>query len=385
VRLPDLPEGGDIVDFLERRDATEPDVLKAEIERLAYETFRAARPGLDGVELLTIDPPPHRPVFAGLFDRQSLVEIVGPSKTRKSFATLQLALSLAAGRDVFGFDSGGRFSVCVADFELSEADIRRRVWRMGRALGIGADAIGARLRVLPLAGKENVRPLIETAAKGFDIIVCDPLYALCDGAESIENFRDPLRWLRKLATERAACVFIHHDAKGAAGDRDTRDRGSGSGITGRAVDARFTLTPCAADPENSVVLGFMCRSYVCPSPSAWTFADDCFQTSDLPAEPGRGSDRRARAGRLKMAHFEKSALSILEADGPMSPAVFKQRLREEYNVSKNDADALTAALCEPDGPAHRWREGGFATAYRIGTKEQAPASCCLSGGRREAG
>jgi len=50
-----------------------------------------------------------------------------------------------------------------------------------------------------------------------------------------------------------------------------------------------------------------------------------------------------------------------------------------------NTDTLTAMLCETDGPARRWREGGFATAYRIGTREQSDrASRCLPGSRQEA-
>ena len=324
---------------------------------------------LDGATILREDPPPHRPVLAGLFDHHSLVEIVGPSKTRKSFTVLQVAFSLAARRDVFGFEVGGKFSVCVADMELSEADIQRRTWRMGRALGITPDEIGDRLRILPLVGVENPRDVIEKAAAGCEVLVCDPLYALCDGAETIENFREPLRWLRRMALARVAVVFVHHDAKGMAGDRPTRDRGSGPNITGRAVGARITLTPAAADPENTVVMGFMCSSYATPPPSAWTFTDDAFRPSDLPAEPERQSDRRARQ-KPRTSTYHEAAARILRTDGPMTPSTFKNRLREDLGLSKNDADTVTAALCCAEGPAHRWATKSFPPEHFIGLKKE---------------
>lgn len=340
---------------------------------------------LNGADMLSEQPPPHDPVLAPLFDHHALVEIVGPSKTRKSFAALQVALSLAAGRDVFGFECPNPLTVCIADLELCEADLRRRTWRMGRALGITADDIAHRLRFLPLAGRDKVREVIERDSAVFDVLIVDPLYALCDGAEVIETMREPLRWLRKLALKRAAVMFIHHDAKGIPGDRDTRDRGSGSNVTGRSVDARITMTPAAADPDNSVVLAFMCRSYATPRASAWTFTDDAFRPSDVPAEPERASDRRMRQARPKLDGYREPALRILRTDGPMSPAIFKRRVRDELNASKGDADDLTTTLCEAGGPAVRWREGGFATAYKIGTKEQAErASRCLPGSRQEA-
>ena len=57
----------------------------------------------------------------------------------------------------------------------------------------------------------------------------------------------------------------------------------------------------------------------------------------------------------------------------------------ELNASKGDADGVTAGLCEPGGPAVRWREGGFATAWKIGTEEQAATSRLLTGKKQEEG
>jgi hypothetical protein len=386
-----LPRIDDAASFI-ATDMPEPtqahdgaDALDGQAEALPGIVEPTGQTTIDAANALSEPPPPHNPVLPGLFDHKALFEIVGPSKTRKSFAVLQLGLCLAAGRAVFGFEGGRRFSVCIADLELSQDDIKRRVWRMGRALGIGPDDIEGRLRILPLAGTENVRAAIEQAAEGFDVLICDPLYALCDGAETIENFREPLRWLRKQAVNRVACGFVHHDAKGTPGDRDARDRGSGANITGRSVDARITLTPAAADPENSVVMGFMCRSYATPAASAWTFQDDAFRTGDVPVEPLRQADRM-RQSRPKLANFTEAAIRILNAEGPMSPATFKHRLRDDLKLSKGDADTLTAGLCEDDGPARRWRTGGFTTAYRIGTKEQhPPASRCFPRDRQETG
>ena len=334
----------------------------------------AAPEPLNGADLLTDHPPIHDPVLSGLFDRHSLVEIVAPSKTRKSFAAMQIALALASGRDAFGFEVRRPLSVCIADFELREADLHRRLWRMGRTLRIGAADVTHRLRILPLAGVANPILAIEREAALFDVLIVDPLYALCDGPETIEFMREPMRWLRRLATTKAGVLFVHHDAKGLPGDRDTRDRGSGSNITGRSVDARITLTPAAADPENTIVMGFMCRSYKTPTTTAWTFEDDAFHPSDLPAEPERQADRRARQGRPKIGQYTDAALRILTEHGPMTPSLFKQRMREELNVSKGDADTLTATLCKPGGPARRWATKSFPPDHFIGTVEQSSQS-----------
>ena len=235
---------------------------------------------VDVVDWLAVSPPPHNPVLADLFDTGSLVEVVGPSKTRKSFALMQLAFGLATGRGAFGFTAGSSFRVLLADMELTPADIQRRAYRMARALGIKDVDIGGRLHVLPLAGHADPQTAIERAGR-YDVLIADPLYCLCDGGETIEDLRPVLRWLRALAAKCAAVVYCHHDGKGFAGERNTRDRGSGSGITGRAVNARITLTPSAADPDNALVMGFLCRSYATPAASVWRFNGDCFEAYAL--------------------------------------------------------------------------------------------------------
>jgi RecA-family ATPase len=111
---------------------------------------------------------------------------------------------------------------------------------MGQSMGITPNKVQDRLRILHLAGQENPKVRIQQASAGSDIVICDPLYALCNGGETIEDLREPLRWLRRLAVQRVAVLFVHHDAKGTPGDRDTRDRGSGSGnpLSRRSRDGR---------------------------------------------------------------------------------------------------------------------------------------------------
>ncbi len=379
VRIVELPDRDghsvkDVFDWIAAGGSRDELAALAEAATPAPEPATPSDGVLSGAAILASDPPPHRPVLNGLFDYGALVEIVGPSKTRKSFFVMQLALCLAAGRDFFWFEVPHPFSVLLADLELSEPDLRRRLWRMGHALGIGPADVGDRLRVLPLAGQGGLFPRIEAAAEGADIVIADPLFCLCEGGESIEDLRTPLRNLRRLAVDRAACIFVHHDAKGAAGDRDIRDRGSGSGITGRSVDARICLAPNTADPENAVALAFMCRSYVMPEPRALRFAYDAFKTCELPAEPERSIDRKARAGRTKLGDYRDAAVAIVDARGPMSPTLFKTYLRDELNLSKGNANDLTTTLAAPDGPLVRWTRSGFPPEHLIGTREQQQSS-----------
>jgi hypothetical protein len=340
---------------------------------------------VDAAGWITDDPPLHDPVIPLLFDHHALFELVGPSKVRKSFVLMQIALGLATGRGGFGFDGAVPFRVLLADMELTAADMHRRLHRMARAMCVTAADIEDRLGVLNLAGVDNPMKAIEkaTAGRNVDILLADPLYSLGEGGENIEDLRPVLKWLRKLATRLSAVGYVHHDGKGFAGERSTRDRGSGSGITGRAVDARITLTPSAADPDNTIVMGFMCRSYQTPQPSVWTFDRSLFVPSDLPATTETFAGSKARSGVRKLSTYEAGALTILRERGPLSPAVFKQVIRESLGASKNDADVLTASLVGA-GTAARWRSGGFHPSYMIGLPTQQPASPASQEAGREA-
>jgi hypothetical protein len=384
-----MGEGADVVNWLDERDSMEPGDLLTAIESAPVtEALQPTTEGGDAIDAatwITDDPPLHDPVVPLLFDHHALFELVGPSKARKTFILWQLALGLATGRGSFGFDGAGPYRVLIADMELTAADMHRRIHRMARAMSVTATDIAARLKVLPLAGADDPKAVIDAEIAGgqVDILLADPLYCLGEGGENIEDLRPVLKWLRKLATRLVAVGYVHHDGKGFAGERSTRDRGSGSGITGRAVDARITLTPSAADPDNTIVMGFMCRSYQTPQPSVWTFDRGLFVPSDLPATTETFAGSKARAGVRKLSTYEAGALAILRERGPLSPAVFKQIIRESLGASKNDADVLTATLVE-GGSAVRWRAGGFHPSYMIGLPGQEPASPAYREAGREA-
>jgi len=341
-------------------------------ERLRSKTNDLMR--LDGQTILSEPPPPHEPVLCDLLDQHGLLEIVGPSKLRKTFVAYQLALSLAICRRVFGFDIPRCFRVGFYDMELSPADTGRRIWRMGRALGVKPEDVVDRLAVFNLAGHDDPRGVILKTAPEFDVLIVDPLYSLCDGPETIEFLRPALRFLRKLATARAAVFYVHHDAKGTPGERETRDRGSGSGITGRAVDARITLTPHRADPDNAIVMQFMCRSYATPPASSWMFLNDMFEADDRPAEPERLADRRVRATTHRLDEYTEPALKLLEK-GPLQPRVFKAKVREVLGLSKHGADDLLATLTAEGGPARAWHDSGFPARYFIGLPSHEQSAC----------
>ncbi len=311
---------------------------------------------LNGADLLATRPPPHDPVIADTFDRGAVVEIIGQSKTRKSFLTMQAALGLAAGVDTCGLGIRSPVSILIVNMELTPDDFHRRLWRMGRALGITAEAIADRLTVLNLRDSqaEAMGIIAEAVATGkFFGIIIDPVYPLLQGDESRPETWAPITGMfNRWATECGFVLYVHHDAKGAAGDRDIRDRGAGSGVAGRNAYARLTLTPHRDDPENSIVVNFMLRGYAPREGLTLTFKDDAFHLSDAAPTAQTGKDRQTRRGVVTVTPEQGVALVV---DKPLRASIFMAKLAE-MGLAEKRARVLRDNLID-DGSLHVHRHG----------------------------
>jgi hypothetical protein len=240
--------------------------------------------------------------------------------------------------------------------ELTPADFHRRLWRMARALGITAEDIGDRLTVLNLrdSQQEAMGIIAEAVATGkyFGIII-DPIYPLLQGDESRPETWSPITGLfNRWATECGFVLYVHHDAKGAAGDKDIRDRGAGSGVAGRNAYARLTLTPHRDDPDNSIVVNFMLRGYAPREGLTLTFKDDAFHLSDAAPTAQTGRDRMVRRGVVTVTPEQAIALV---ADNPLRASVFMAKLAE-MGLAEKRARVLRDNLID-DGTLHIHRHG----------------------------
>jgi hypothetical protein len=217
---------------------------------------------------LQTDPPAPDQILEDTFDAGDKLAIISSSKLFKSFLALQMALSIAAGRNFLTWRVTRPRRVLYAQFEIKDDHFHRRTKRMARATGIGTADLGDRLHIINARGMGISGPAgierIQKVAMDFhpEVIFFDPLYKLATGVENAaEDAKVILNAFDVLAEKTgAAIVYIHHDAKGSPGDRDIRDRGAGSNVLGRDYDACFTLTPHASDPD-ATVIDVLLRNY----------------------------------------------------------------------------------------------------------------------------
>jgi RecA-family ATPase len=159
-----------------------------------------------------------------------------------------------------------------------------------------------------------------------------------------------LAWFDELAQATGATVcYIHHDAKGAPGDRETRDRGSGSGVLGRDYDACMTLTE-HRDQEDALVIGVLLRNYPPQAGVTVVWKDGCFSLETgleavAATSSSKAEQRRRVPGVLEIAQAVRE--DMLSA--PLRADKLKAQIQSRFNVGRIRADDVCRLLVDMEG------------------------------------
>ena len=162
------------------------------------------------------------PIIDNLLYRGDGVILAGQSEAGKSLLCLQLACSLASGKELFaGLVPESKHNVLYIPTEGSLGTVKARLEKFGTMYGI--EETSPHLRVMSLLGKQfNTEPgylgLTETLLeKGYkpDVIMIDSLYLSCKGGlNSDEIAADYCRHLNELIEKyNCAIILVHHYAK----------------------------------------------------------------------------------------------------------------------------------------------------------------------------
>ena len=242
--------------------------------RMAMEKWLSGLPKAEGEclsliadEWLTSEPPEPDYIIEGLFEVKSRVMLIGASKTKKSFAALQLAVCVATGVDFVGCHVPKPRRVLLVNFENPEQWQHRRFRNMAATLKLASTE--GRLAILNARGKPVDLAVIEAEALRHkaELVLIDPVYKIPDaGEENDQEKRMALIAKFDALGERtgATVLYTHHDPKGDSASRGIRDRGSGSNILNRDVDCTLTLDrwgkPDDPDAANLTVLDVLTRN-----------------------------------------------------------------------------------------------------------------------------
>jgi len=224
--------------------------LTSEVERLEAETRATLFPEtIDAAGLILDELPPDPPfIVAGIFHQGSKLVLAGSSKAGKTWSLIDLAVSVASGRDWWGFKTN-HCTVLYVNFEIQPEFFHRRVALIKKTRGI--DLAPGALQILHLRGKRLTAELFGQAIKdrfeqaGFGLVILDPLYKLMVGKDesstaTVSSVADVIDGIA--ATCKAAVAYGAHFSKGNQSTKEIADRINGSGVAGRDADSILTLT-----------------------------------------------------------------------------------------------------------------------------------------------
>jgi hypothetical protein len=224
--------------------------IGADAETIGAETMRTLLPDtIDAAGLILEELPPDPPfIVEGIFHQGSKLVLAGSSKAGKTWSLIDQAVSVASGRDWWGFKTN-QCTVLYVNFEIQPEFFHRRVALIKKTRGIEL-APGA-LQILHLRGKRLTAELFGQAIKerfeqaGFGLVILDPLYKLMVGKE--ENSTATLSTVADVidgiaSTCKAAVAYGAHFSKGNQSAKEIADRINGSGVAGRDADSILTLT-----------------------------------------------------------------------------------------------------------------------------------------------
>jgi hypothetical protein len=221
-----------------------------------------AEPGdlepLSYLELQRAYPELRKPLIEGLLRRGETMNVIAPPKTGKSWLVMDLAYSVATGRDWLGFRIPHAGPVLMLDNELHGETLAHRlpkvvdarVERDGHGVDETDSLLAQNLHVISLRGR-----LMDLLRMGslFDrlkrhqyrLIVIDAWYRALP-ADTDENDNGGVAALYNRIdhyAERMDCSFvlIHHTSKGSQAGKGVTDVGAGAGAQSRATDTHLVL------------------------------------------------------------------------------------------------------------------------------------------------
>lgn len=327
---------------------------------------------LSAAELLQAFPTQNEPIISGLARRGEVLNIVSGPKCNKSWLVLNLALSVAQGRDWLNFTTrAGR--VLVLDYELAPGTIAKRLQAVASAMGLNAAELGDNLAIEPLRGRRldarGIGRYLSLAGQ-YDLIVIDPLYAtfpkdLDENANA--DIADLYAALRATAEENAAAiVVVHHLSKGDQTSKSVTDLGAGAGAQSRAADAHLALRPHAQD--GAAVVSLVVRSF---SPTEdfcikwsyplWRPAHELDPT-DLKRPRRRQARPPAEPEPKKPSRDTDWLVKTVLSDKPVARDTIIALAVENGVPNTNQASGLLKRA-EATGKAHRWKQPKDNRAY----------------------
>lgn len=311
------------------------------------------------------------PLIEGVLRQGHKMLLAGPSKAAKSFALIELCISIAEGVPWLGFQCA-QGKVLYVNLELDRASCLHRFRDVYTAAGIRPQNLD-NIHIWNLRGKsvpmDSLAPKLIRRAKnkGFIAIVIDPIYKIITGDEnSADQMARFCNQFDKVCTELGcATIYCHHHSKGAQGGKRSMDRASGSGVFARDPDALLDLIELEISDDlrkqiTGTAVGKLCGEYL----AKHDLLDDVSQ-DDLCSEKALEASRELLsetvyrklendAERTRAAAANRSAWRIEGTlrEFPKFPPV---NIWFDYPIHKPDSTGVLADI-QPEAEQPAWKK-----------------------------
>ncbi len=302
------------------------------------------------------DPAPLAdPVLVGFIDVGDKVALIGQSKSKKTWLGIQMAVCLASGKRFLGWEVAKPMRVLFVQLEVQSGHFHRRFKMVCAAMGVTADDLGDRLGIINGRGRGVTTLSILKAAKFHesDVVHIDPTYKLQDGDEnSVESWKPMLGDSDRICEEcRASVIYTLHDKKGFAGELNSTDRASGSGVVARDYDAALILSHHAKEGELRV-LSTVKRNYRDDDPFTVEWDDGTFSVMpDIEPDVLTSQTNRSKKSALPpiASYMDKVADCFVGAAKlSLNQGAMLERLRIELELSERRAKSVLQSATEQE-------------------------------------
>jgi hypothetical protein len=226
--------------------------------------------GKDFLSKEIIAPPP---IIEGLLRSKELAVLSGESKSNKSWASLQLGVSVSNGLKFWEMSTNPN-RVLLVNTELQEATLNNRIKKINSEIEKCTN-IKPKMDDFWIWNLRNIKigncffkELYNRCEdNGIGLVILDPLYPLLGDRDENSNgqMAELLSEVRGYCEAAGAAVWItHHFAKGNSATKKAIDRGSGAGAISRFADSVISLSRHVRDSQ--FVLESSLRSFGPMSP-----------------------------------------------------------------------------------------------------------------------
>ena len=202
----------------------------------------------DGMSFVKDDIAIPPELVAGVLHKGTKMVLGGPSKAYKTWALLDLAVSVATGSDWWGFPCV-KGKVIYLNFEIPRPFMRKRLEAVLEAKGVKLEP--GQLEIWNLRGyagsfeKLSTDIVDQLKEAEYVLSIIDPTYKVMGDRDenSASDMNNLMNTFEQLCHSTGVSVaFGSHFAKGNASGKEAIDRISGSGVTARDPDSILTLT-----------------------------------------------------------------------------------------------------------------------------------------------